>query len=103
MWDFIHGKECFILVKKRKARDRSFEKNGFIEKCNDQIQWKNDYIYCSTDRKGTEGKAGMAAIHVDLSGIVATGETGLGGCGDVSYPDLDNLVSQMIRLQLFCK
>ena len=34
----------------------------------------------------------MAAIHVDLSGIVATGETGLGGCGDVSYPDLDNLV-----------
>ena len=41
---------------------------------------------------GTEGKAGMAAIHVDLSGLTATGETGLGGCGDVSYPDLDNLV-----------
>ena len=34
----------------------------------------------------------MAAIHVDLSGLAATGETGLGGCGDVSYPDLDNLV-----------
>ena len=45
---------------------------------------------------GTEGKAGMAAIHVDLSGITATGETGLGGCGDVSYPDLDNLVSRFI-------